>query len=284
MAARSELIYAEPDRIFLEPFLPSERSSDSLTIASLPWVTLTFATSLDSALSIAPGVQTALSGPESKAMTHYLRSRHDAILVGVGTAVADNPSLNCRLNGVGGYGGQGLDGQPRPVVIDPHGRWQLDSGTKILDLARQGRGKAPWIVTMVEPEPEKARLLEEVGGEFIVMGSISSSEQAGEIQWQAILQVIRSKGSESIMIEGGGGVINALLSPDNAGMVHSVIITIAPTWLGQGGVVISPPRPASQNTLPVARLKQTVWRQLGDDCVLCGNLKQDHSRQTEPCD
>lgn len=273
MAARSELLYPEPDRSFLEPFLPSERSINWLTNESLPWVTLTFATSLDSALSIAPGVQTALSGPESKAMTHYLRSRHDAILVGVGTAVADNPSLNCRLSGVGGYGSEGLDGQPRPVVIDPHGRWQLDSRTKILDLARQGRGKAPWVVTMTEPEPEKARLLEEVGGEFIVMGSSSPREQAGIIQWQTILQAIRSKGVESIMIEGGGGVINALLSPDNAGMVHCVIITIAPTWLGQGGVVISPPRPASQNTLPVARLKQTVWRQLGDDCVLCGNIK-----------
>lgn len=273
MATRAELLYPKADRDFLESFLPQERNSScNPSDARLPWVTLTFATSLDSALSIAPGVQTALSGPESKAMTHYLRSRHDAILIGVGTAVADNPSLNCRLSGVGGYGGEGLAGQPRPVVIDPHGRWQLNATTKILNLARQGQGKAPWVVTTIEPDPERARLLEEVGGGFIVMDGDGSDERSA-LRWKSILQAIRAKGIGSIMIEGGGGVINAILSTENASIVDSVIITIAPTWLGQGGVVVSPPRTAGQNALPVARLKQTVWRQLGDDCVLCGNVE-----------
>lgn len=273
MASRGELLYPDEDRAFLDAFLPQPdgipaRSFDT----GLPWVTLTFATSLDSALSVAPGVQTALSGPESKAMTHYLRSRHEAILIGVGTAVADNPSLNCRLSGVGGYGGEGLTGQPRPVVIDPHGRWQLNSETKILNLAREGRGKAPWIVTMKKPKVEMLQLLKSVGGEYIVLESDSSNMRSTQLGWDSVLRTIKDKGVQSIMIEGGAGVINALLLPENAHMVHSVIITIAPTWLGQGGVVVSPPRSEGQNTLPVARLKQTMWRQLGDDCVLCGNI------------
>lgn len=99
------------------------------------------------------------------------------------------------------------------------------------------------------------------------------SDEQSALRWKSILQAIRAKGIRSIMVEGGGGVINALLSTENASIVDSVIITIAPTWLGQGGVVVSPPRTAGQNALPVARLKQTVWRQLGDDCVLCGNVE-----------
>lgn len=267
MANRSELLYPDEDRGFLQRFLPQHEVSPSDEQAMpLPWVTLTFATSLDSALSIAPGVQTALSGPQSKAMTHYLRSRHDAILVGVGTAIADNPSLNCRLSGVGGYGGEALVGQPRPIVIDPHGRWQLGPETKILSLAKQGRGRAPWVVTSSKPDSEKVRLLEDVGGKFIVL------PEKPQFEWRDILQAIRAEGIKSIMIEGGGAVINRLLSSANVELINSIIVTIAPIWLGQGGVVVSPPRSSTQGSLPVARLKDTVWRQLGEDCVLCGSL------------
>lgn len=268
MAKREELLYPKEGRVLLERYLPTNQSKN----AALPFVTLTFATSLDSSLSLAPGVQTALSGPQSKAMTHYLRCRHDAILVGVGTAIADNPSLNCRIQGVGGYGGDGLVGQPRPVVVDPHGRWQLNAETKILNLARQGRGKAPWIITSKTPGPENAKLLEEVGGCYIVLEAHSQgSEQKVTIPWLDMLKAVRAKGVDSIMIEGGGVIINSLLSVENAELIDSVIVTIAPTWLGQGGVVVSPPR-AEGSSLPVARLKQTKWQQLGDDVVLCGVL------------
>ena len=63
----------------------------------LPAVTLTYAQSLDGSLASAPGVPTAISGAESLRMTHALRAAHDAILVGVGTILADNPSLTVRL-------------------------------------------------------------------------------------------------------------------------------------------------------------------------------------------
>ncbi|EHK99335.1 putative 5-amino-6-(5-phosphoribosylamino)uracil reductase [Glarea lozoyensis 74030] len=120
---RDVLHYPSIHRTFLEPHLPPKTPS---TASPYPFTTLTFATSLDSQLALSPGAPTALSGPESKAMTHYLRSRHDAILIGVGTAVADNPSLNCRIEGVGGYGGEGLEGQPRPIVLDPRARWEVN--------------------------------------------------------------------------------------------------------------------------------------------------------------
>jgi 2,5-diamino-6-(ribosylamino)-4(3H)-pyrimidinone 5'-phosphate reductase len=112
MATRDALHYPDASRRFLIPYLPLPLPSpdtfeplSAKPATPYPHVTLTYAQSLDGAIAAAPGVQTALSGPESKAMTHYLRSQHDGILVGIGTAMADDPSLNCRLEGVGGYGG-----------------------------------------------------------------------------------------------------------------------------------------------------------------------------------
>ena len=164
---RDALSFPSAQGTQIDPYITSSSHS-----SSKPFVTLTFATSLDSSLSLSPGVQTALSGPESKAMTHYLRSKHDAILVGAGTAVADNPSLNCRIEGVGGYGGEGLAGQPRPVVIDPKGRWEFSKESKVMKLAAEGKGKAPWIVTVQEVADEKKEILESVGGRFLDRKSV----------------------------------------------------------------------------------------------------------------
>lgn len=61
-----------------------------------PWVTLKLALSLDAKLAKAPGVQTALTGPESQRYVHRLRHEHEAILVGAGTVIADNPHLGVR--------------------------------------------------------------------------------------------------------------------------------------------------------------------------------------------
>ena len=204
-------------------------------------------------------------------MTHFLRSRHDAILIGVGTAVADDPSLNCRLEGVGGYGAVGLEGQPRPVVVDPRGRWRLGEGTRVLRLAREGRGRAPWVVTAREPEAEQARLLEGVGGAFIVLPTESRDGGGASFSWRTVFEALGKRHVRSVMVEGGGSIINGLLSSENSHLVDSVVVTIAPTWLGRGGVVVSPERKGN-SSLPVARLNDVEWHQLGEDVVLSGFL------------
>lgn len=282
MAARPKLHFAPENRSFLEPYLPNSAAREPDGTKSVkelgngenaaadlhrPFVTLTFATSLDSTLSLAPGVRTAISGSESEAMTHYLRARHDAILVGVGTAVADNPSLSCRL---ADSGKEGPDGLIRPVIVDPRGRWDISpETTKVLQLVPLGLTKAPWIVTCVSPEPAKEKMLRSLGGAYIVLSEDRRREEGG-IQWKDIFHALHQRGVTSVMVEGGGKVINTLLSPSHAELVDSVIVTIAPTWLGRGGVVVCPPR--VQSTLPVARLVKPRWQQLGDDVVLCGLL------------
>ncbi|KAF2792609.1 bacterial bifunctional deaminase-reductase [Melanomma pulvis-pyrius CBS 109.77] len=270
---RDALTFPLSESQTLDPYVPPTPDPEYPTLH----VTLTFATSLDSSLSLAPGTQTALSGLASKSMTHYLRSKHDAILIGVGTAVADNPSLNCRIGGVGGYGGKGLKGQPRPVVLDPRGRWEVNNESKVIKLAKEGRGKAPWVIRMTNAKEENARekekVLKAVGGDvFIVPSECSSaSESMSRIDWSNIFSLLTAKGIRSVMIEGGGGVINDLLHPQNFGLVDTVIVTIAPVWLGKGGVQVCPDERVEEGVrIPVGRLRDVKWVPLGEDVVLCG--------------
>ncbi|KAF9888588.1 2,5-diamino-6-(ribosylamino)-4(3H)-pyrimidinone 5'-phosphate reductase [Aspergillus nanangensis] len=270
------LVFPDSNRSFLKPHLPP-RDDPKPTSSGLPFTTLTFATSLDSSLALSPGTCTVLSGPQSKVMTHYLRSRHDAILIGVGTAVADNPGLNCRIHGVGGYGSEGLDGQPRPIVIDPSARWDFTEESKIFQLAREGKGRAPYVITGVQtPSVEKQAVLEKHGGKFITL-DVSKSDGAHRIDWTVLLQCLLREGLRSVMIEGGGSIINSLLEPAFQSLVDSVIVTIAPTWLGQGGVVVSPKRRTDNTGSPIAasRLTDVKWYPFGEDVVLCGKMRLD---------
>ncbi|RAO68135.1 uncharacterized protein BHQ10_004147 [Talaromyces amestolkiae] len=307
-----DILYFPPSsRPFLDPYLPPS-SDDTHTTKenelSRPFTTLTFATSLDSSLSLAPGVRTTLSGPQSKAMTHYLRFRHEAILVGVGTAIADDPGLNCRIEGASGYEGQpeassvefkdknhldpiqtetirqqqDLLHQPRPIIIDPNARWEPRESSKIIELVKQSKGKAPFVITSKSTSPpEEARnLLEKYGGKYIALDTISSAKDGAAHQhfdWTLILNVLATQENiKSIMIEGGGSIINSLLSEQRyTALIDSVIVTIAPTWLGQGGVVVSPERRVDEHgyAIPASRLTDVKWYPFGEDVVLCGRIK-----------
>jgi len=246
----------EGDQAFLDHYLPApirtSQPAGTPEQLDLPFVTLTYACSLDGMIALAPGVRTSLSGPETKSMTHYLRLKHDAILVGAGTAVADAPSLNCR------YPGAGLDSQPRPIIVDPKGRWQVD-GSAVGKLAEEKKGKEPWVVSLSTGGSEHVRrLMVEEGDD-------------GTMDWKKVLKALKAEGINSVMIEGGATVINTLLA--RCDLVDSVIVTIAPTWLGQGGLSACPPA-ATENGQRVnaARLRETAWRQFGADAVLCGRL------------
>jgi 2,5-diamino-6-(ribosylamino)-4(3H)-pyrimidinone 5'-phosphate reductase len=268
---QSIIRFAEESRGFLEPYLPPK---DLVTPeGGLPHVTLTYATSMDSSLALAPGMRTTISGPESKAMTHYLRSKHDAILVGVGTALADDPALNCRLEGVGGFGGIGWEGQPRPVIIDPGARWMITPESKVLSTVREGKGRGPWVI--IAPgfamDPTRLELLRHYGGKYL---GLTDFDTRWRLRWEVILKALAAEGIRSVMIEGGGMVINDLLLPEHTHYIKSIIVTKAPTYLGRGGVVVSPAgRPMEPGKAhPVVRFSDVKWQPLGEDVVMCGRI------------
>ena len=267
------LQYPAHARDFLEPYLPSLAMVPSRTT---PHVTLTYASSLDSMIALARGLRTVLSGPEAKAMTHYLRYRHDAILIGVRTAMADNPALNCRLEGAGGYGGKGWEHQPRPIIVDPHARLIIRQDMKMLQMAKQGKAKAPWIIiaSKTDPHPTAVRTLKEHYGEYIKLHyGYHSGEPAG-FNWRAIFGILHNEGIRSVMVEGGAWVISDLLKAQNARLVDSVIVTIASTFLGKGGVQVSPdPRFDAQGQPMTTRMREVKWQPMGqEDVVMCGRI------------
>ena len=271
------LRFPESSRIFLKSYLPPQ---DLLVSESgLPHVTLTYATSMDSSLTLAPGMQTLLSGPESKAMTHYLRSKHDAILIGVGTAAADDPTLNCRLEGVGGYGGLGWEGQPRPVIVDPGARWLITPESRVLQAVQNGKGRGPWVIMApgFAMDPMRLELLKYYGGKYL---GLTDFDKKWRLRWEAILKALAAEGIKSVMIEGGGMVINDLLQPENANFINSVVVTIAPTYFGRGSVGVGPERRHDQTGRPQAavRFQDVTWQPMGQDVVMCGKLTCSHGK------
>lgn len=279
---------AAGDMYFLAPFLPpGSRNPETGSAApkpsinsekdeKLPFVTLTWAQSMDGMIASAPGQRTTLSGPETKSMTHFLRAQHDAILVGVSTAVADNPALNCR------YPGATLDDQPRPVIVDPHMRF-AHGGSKMAQLEYERKGKAPWLITrprkLDNPMDQSCRVVKcDEEGPFNVNNLPYSSFP---IFWRSILEALKHEGINSVMIEGGAQVISTLLTIPE--LVDSVIITQAPTWIGQGGVAIAPrkAKPKDYEKNP-ATLKDTSYRKFGDDLVTCGRPHFPQSTDDHP--
>lgn len=148
-------------------------------------------------------------------MTHYLRSRHDAIMVGIGTAKADNPGLNTRYSEDGNEI-VGMDSQPRPFVLDPGGRWRVEDTPKLFSLAETGEGRAPWWVVGHGGEGLDEGLVERIegfGGGVCDAGQYGNREDG--VDWDTILRNMSKTGIRSVMIE-GGGTVRILGEPSNS--------------------------------------------------------------------
>lgn len=271
------------ERELVAPWLPPPFSAPKEKHEYLPFVTLTYAQSMDGGIALAPGARTTLSGDKSKSLTHYLRRYHDAILVGAGTAAVDDPGLNCR------YPGTLPKDHPRPIILDPNGRYQSteENPKKAYRLAKTNNGKEPWIITRgdgpADPSPGKqSGIAWPPGPSLATLTDINlqaavqrrptdTTERPPYIPWRSILGNLKKKGINSVMIEGGATVINMLLGvPD---LVDSVIVTIAPTYLGQGAVNVAPRKPPAAAASNAADLENVKWLPFGDDIVCCANLK-----------
>ncbi|KAJ7170136.1 dihydrofolate reductase-like domain-containing protein [Mycena filopes] len=199
--------------------------------ATRPFVTLTFAQSLDGKIAGAGGKQLPLSGPESMLMTHWLRTLHDGILVGSGTALNDNPQLNTRL--LPSQPADAPNRNPRPIIIDT--RLRLPPTCKLLANHTAGTGRQPWVVSSVPSSPDaewdaRRDALTAAGARVLLLPEHSASERI-----PALLALLRSEGIRSLMVEGGAVVISAFgaCAPT---CVDTILITTAPRLVGAAGV------------------------------------------------
>jgi GTP cyclohydrolase II len=194
---------------FLRP-LRFEQRAFRRRFVNRPFVTLSYAQSLDGSIATEPGKPCALSSRAALVMTHALRACHQALLVGVETILADDPRLNVRY--VAGE-------DPRPVILDSYLRFPPTA--RVLSASRQ----KPWLFTSDAASEVRAKRLQSLGIRLFRV----PEEAPGRLDLIAVLRCLARAGIGTLMVEGGGCVIQAFLRRQ---LVDYCVLTIAPRFVG----------------------------------------------------
>lgn len=221
--------------------------------SGIPWVVMKAGMSLDAKISRQKGRGGRITGTLSTRMTHQLRDAMDAIMIGVETAVTDNPSLTTRLQ-------EKEDARdPLRVILDT--RLRLPPAAHLL---RQESGSPTWVFCGPDaPEENEQRLIR--AGAIIHRVRTGGD---GRLDIRAVLAFLGKSGITSILVEGGSGIHSSMLREN---LVDEVYLFIAPVFTGQQGVsLLSDFTCASAESGP--RLREVEVRQLGDDALIHGIL------------
>jgi diaminohydroxyphosphoribosylaminopyrimidine deaminase/5-amino-6-(5-phosphoribosylamino)uracil reductase len=196
-----------------------------------PHVILKLAVSADDKIGAAGPTPVAITGEGAKARVHLLRAQCDAILVGIGTVLSDDPLLTCRLPGMEAR-------SPVRVVLDRALR--LPGGSRLVHSARQ---TPLWVMTSELAEAAAAMKLGAAGAQVI---RIAPSATTG-LDLAAVLHALAEKGITRLMVEGGAGVASSFVSADLADEI----------WLLRGPETIGPAGIAALDALPLAAITQS---------------------------
>jgi len=212
----------------------------------LPWVTLKLASTLDGKIATATGESQWLTGPESRRAVQALRGKHDAVMVGIGTVLEDDPRLTCRLPGY----------RAAPViriVLDSQLRTPLDS-----QLVRTIPDSHLWLIHASDTAPSRQAALAEAGAKLLATPARDAA---------AALRALAQAGLTKILCEGGATLAAALLKAD---LVDEIVWFHAPALLGADGL-------AAVQTLGITalaampRFRLISHKHFGDDiCSIYG--------------
>ena len=219
------------------------RATNAGRTAGRPFVTISYAQSIDGSIASRQRRPLPISGPASLRMTHGLRALHDGILVGIETVLADDPQLTVRL---------ATGPHPQPVVLDTHLR--TPPGAR---LGRHPGGRS-WLVGAADSPAERVAAMTEAG--FDVLPCVRE-EADGRLDLQQTLGVLYQRGIRRLMVEGGARVITSFI---RAQLVDLFIITIAPKLVGGLQVMTAPPNGGDA----AMALTAIRYEQLEEDLVL----------------
>ena len=216
-----------------------------------PFVTIKFAQSLDGRIATATGDSRWISSQGSRRFAHQLRREHDAIMVGIGTVLADDPQLSVRL----------VDGRdPLRIVVDS--RLRIPLAARVL---ANGAGRRTLVVTSDVADVTRERDIGSLGAEVL---RLPASPDHSGINIERVFEALGGRGIASVLVEGGKGIITSLLA---ARAVDRLVAVIAPKLIGEGTEAIG--------DLGITRISEAIafssvgTRRLGPDIVFDGRLK-----------
>jgi diaminohydroxyphosphoribosylaminopyrimidine deaminase/5-amino-6-(5-phosphoribosylamino)uracil reductase len=227
-----------------------------------PLVVLKSAVSLDGRIAAADGTSRWITGPEAREDVQRLRAWADAVLVGAGTALADDPELTVRSER------WDRARPPLRIVVDATGR--------LLPTAKVFQGDAPTtVVTTDEASHAIVRDWEATGAEVITVDSARFSESGRGVDLAVMLAALGKRDVQSLLVEGGATLAGSFLDAD---LVDRVVTYVAPLLLGGDGAG-APGMIAGPGLRPVAdarRLGSFTVTELGRDLRLEADVHRDH--------
>lgn len=221
-------------------------------LTGLPLVTLKLAASLDGKVATAAGETRWISGPQSRALVHRWRADADAVAVGIGTAIADDPQLTARDLG-------DAVRQPLRVVFDGKARLAPDS-----ILVRDAAAAPVVVVVGEDADPGRVARLQEAHVDVVAL----QGDQTDRIR-QA-LQILAERDVQSVLLEGGPILAEAFLA---AGAVDRVAWFVAPCLIGGTSAPAALGGPGLGPLASVPRLEGTAVTRTGDDVLITGRLR-----------
>lgn len=224
----------------------------------LPLVTLKLATTLDGRIATATGESRWITGPEARRAAHALRARHDAILVGSGTVLADDPDLTCRIPGMASV-------PLARVVADARLRTPLSAR-----LVATAREVPTWIATRTGQKPATLAPYQAAGVEILTVrpGKVG-------LDLRLLLGALAQRGVTRVMAEGGAGLAAGLLRD---GLVDRIAWFHAPGIMGGDGMPAVQPLPLAElSAMP--RFRRVASRPVGADWL----TEFEREDSEEPC-
>jgi riboflavin-specific deaminase-like protein len=220
-----------------------------------PFITVKFATTLDGRLATKTGDSQWISCAETLQLAHQLRAEHEAIMVGIGTVLADNPRLNVRLV-------EGRD--PLRVIIDSCLKIPLEANVLNPEAAKE-----TLVVATEAADKNRLEAIKNLGAEVLVLSrETEDNPLSPRVNLEQLLTELYQRNIKSVLVEGGSKIITTLLA---ARLVNRLIIVVAPKIIGQGIEAIG--------DLGITRLSDAITfaslkiEKLGTDIVFDGLLQ-----------
>lgn len=207
-----------------------------------PFVTVSYAQSLDGSIASVNRQQMQLSGAESMRLTHQLRTLNHSILVGIGTVLADNPSLTTRL--VAGD-------NPQPVILDTNLRTPPEANL----VNRQDL--STWIANGNHGSGDRCSMLQQKGAALI---SCRCGDD-GLIDLEALMEELVKRQIDSLMVEGGARVITSFIRWK---LVDLFVVTVSPKFVGGLPVIDT----SSFQSTSFLQLEDVHYQTLGEDLII----------------